>query len=81
MSDVTLFIDGVPRRVPSDVTVAVAILNHGTMSLRKSSEGQPRAPVCAMGTCFECRVTVDGQAGVRACITPVTEGMQVETMS
>jgi len=81
MSDVTVFIGGVPRRVPSDVTVAVAILNHGTTSFRKSSGGMPRSPVCAMGTCFECRVMVDGKVGVRACITPVAEGMQVETMS
>jgi sarcosine oxidase subunit alpha len=32
-----------------------------------------------MGTCFECRVTVDGQAGVRACLLTVREGMQVGT--
>jgi sarcosine oxidase subunit alpha len=32
-----------------------------------------------MGTCFECRVAVDGRSGVRACLVTVHEGMQVMT--
>jgi sarcosine oxidase subunit alpha len=39
----------------------------------------PRAPLCGMGVCFECRVQVDGVAHVRACMTPVSDGMQVVT--
>jgi NADPH-dependent 2,4-dienoyl-CoA reductase/sulfur reductase-like enzyme len=30
-----------------------------------------------MGTCFECRVEVDGATHVRSCLTPVREGMSV----
>ena len=32
-----------------------------------------------MGVCFECLVQVDGRPGVRACTTPIVEGMRVET--
>lgn len=76
-----MFIDGVPRRVPDDVTVAVAVLSNGVLAFHRSPNGSPRAPLCGMGTCQECRVTIDGKAGVRACVTPVAEGMQVETGS
>jgi glycine/D-amino acid oxidase-like deaminating enzyme len=32
-----------------------------------------------MGVCFECRVTIDGRPGQRACLTTVAPGMTVET--
>jgi predicted molibdopterin-dependent oxidoreductase YjgC len=32
---------------------------------------------CGMGVCFDCLVTVDGRPGVRACMTPVRDGMDV----
>jgi NADH dehydrogenase/NADH:ubiquinone oxidoreductase subunit G len=31
-----------------------------------------------MGVCFDCAVFVDGRPNVRACMTPVREGMKVE---
>lgn len=78
-SDITLRIDGVPRRVPAGTTLAAALLQLGVTSFRRDSHGLPRAPLCGMGTCFECRVTVDGVQGVRACVTPVRDEMQVES--
>ena len=79
MSDVTVTINGVPRLVPDDVTVAVALLRLGPVAFRHSVRGMPRAPLCAMGSCFECRVTIDGTPGVRACLEPVRDGQVVET--
>jgi sarcosine oxidase subunit alpha len=32
-----------------------------------------------MGTCHECRVTVDGVPHRRACLEIVREGMEVQT--
>jgi D-hydroxyproline dehydrogenase subunit gamma len=32
-----------------------------------------------MGVCFECLVAIDGRGNRQACLTPVEEGMQVET--
>jgi hypothetical protein len=34
-----------------------------------------------MGTCFECRATVNGIVAVRTCMEPVREGLSVETQS
>jgi len=51
----------------------------GTGGARRSVSGQPRAPLCGMGACGECRVTIDGRAQQRACMTAARAGMEVET--
>jgi sarcosine oxidase subunit alpha len=79
MSDITILVDGTPRRVPADTTVAVALMQLGVPALRRASDGTPRWPLCGMGTCFECRAVVDGRVAVRTCMEPVREGMTVET--
>lgn len=43
--------------------------------------GAPRGLFCGMGLCFDCLVTVDGRPDVRACMTPVRDGMQIETVA
>ncbi|MBN6149721.1 (2Fe-2S)-binding protein [Xanthomonas sp. AmX2] len=60
----------------SSVAAAVAQV---TLRFRRSRGGQPRAPLCGMGVCSECRVRIDGVGQLRACITPVRDGMQVWT--
>ncbi len=79
MSDITIVVNGLPRRVAHDITVAAALLQHGPASFRHSVGGAPRAPLCAMGSCHECRVTIDDRPAVRACLEPVREGLRVET--
>ena len=78
-SDITILVDGVPRRVPASATLAAALLQVGVTAFRRDLRGEPRAPVCGMGSCFECRVTVDNTPDVRSCLVPVREGMRVET--
>lgn len=73
-----LSVNGQSVDVPSGASVAAAVAL-ATLRFRRSVSGTPRGPLCGMGVCLECRVTVDGAAHVRACITPVTEGMQVYT--
>ena len=41
-----------------------------------SLAGAPRGPLCGMGQCFECRVSVDGRER-RACLTPARDGQEV----
>jgi sarcosine oxidase subunit alpha len=77
--DVNVVVDGVPHPVPADITLAAALLNLGVTAFRRDLLRLPRAPLCGMGTCFECRVTIDGIRGSRACLEPVRDGMQVET--
>jgi sarcosine oxidase subunit alpha len=80
-SDITIFVDGVPRRVPASATLAAALLQAGVTAFRRDLHGRARAPICGMGSCFECRVTVDNTSEVRSCLVPVREGMRVETGS
>ncbi len=68
-------------RVVAGTTVASALLNLGMTSFRCSVSGEPRAPLCGMGVCFECRVTIDSRPHQRACLIPVAEGMNVITAS
>ncbi|MGN6246458.1 MAG: (2Fe-2S)-binding protein [Motilibacteraceae bacterium] len=61
-------------------TVAAALLATGVRSWRTTrSEGRPRGVFCGIGVCFDCLVTVDGRPGVRACLQPARDGMQVST--
>ncbi len=58
-------------------TVAAAILSAGVTAFRRSVTGEPRAPLCGMGICFECRVTIDGAPHQRSCQIAVREGMEI----
>jgi predicted molibdopterin-dependent oxidoreductase YjgC len=76
---ITLTIDNISINVDDDTTVAAAILNLGISAFRKSVGGESRGPLCGMGICFECRVTIDGVPHQRSCNKFVTEGMKVVT--
>ena len=60
------------------LVVAALLLGLG-LSLRRSTTGQPRGPLCGMGTCFECRMTVNGESGVRTCNLLCADGMEIST--
>jgi sarcosine oxidase subunit alpha len=80
MSDeVTIFINGVPVTVSASSTVCAALLEARAIALRRSATGEPRGPLCGMGVCFECRVTIDGQPHRRSCQILCREGMDVRT--
>jgi D-hydroxyproline dehydrogenase subunit gamma len=76
---IEITIDGVVHRVPAGQTVAAAILNAGGWGVRRSVDGDVRGPVCGMGTCHECRVTIDGVGHRRACMVVCRAGMVVAT--
>lgn len=73
-----LQVNGRPVEVAAGASVAAAVATHEG-AFRRSRSGQPRAPLCGMGVCFECRVRIDGVAQLRACMTLAREGMQVDT--
>jgi NADPH-dependent 2,4-dienoyl-CoA reductase/sulfur reductase-like enzyme len=72
-------VDGKPVEVPQGATVAAAVLLAGVSAFRQSVTGELRGPVCGMGICFECRVTIDGRAHERSCQMPCREGMTIQT--
>lgn len=76
---VTLVVDGVLVTMPSGSMVSAAVLKTGTYAFRRSATGEPRGPLCGMGICFECRVTIDGEAHSRSCQTVCENGMDVRT--
>jgi sarcosine oxidase subunit alpha len=75
----TVQIDGRLVVVTPGTTVAAAVWNAGMTWFRTSAGGEPRGPVCGMGICFECRVTVDGAPHRRACMLACAPGMTIET--
>lgn len=79
MSTINVRINGKDQTVAHGVSVAAAILNAGETRFRQSVEGVPRGPVCGMGICYECRVTIDGQFHLRSCTIACEEGMVIET--
>jgi sarcosine oxidase subunit alpha len=73
-------VDGKPIEAYEGETVAAAMLAAGILTFRLSRKNrEPRGLYCGMGVCFECLVTVDGMHAVQACLTPVVDGMQIET--
>jgi len=76
---VTLVVNGVSVSMPAGSMVSAAILKTGVTAFRRSATGELRGPLCGMGRCFECRVTIDGEAHCRSCQTICRDGMDVRT--
>jgi D-hydroxyproline dehydrogenase subunit gamma len=82
MSDaIEIVVNAKVLRVEPGVTVASALLNNDHHVFRRSTTGEVRAPVCGMGICYECRVTINDVAHQRACMVTVEHGMRVDTGS
>ena len=76
---VTVVVNGVLVIMPEGSMVAAAILKTGIHGFRRSATGELRGPLCGMGICFECRVTIDGEQHCRSCQTVCENGMDVRT--
>ncbi len=72
-------IDGERLECLPGTTVAAAILNAGAAHFRTSVADEARGPLCGMGICFECRVTINGMPHQRSCTALVEHGMEIET--
>lgn len=76
---VSVTINGRRIDVDAGTTVAAALVLADVRGMRMSVSGQPRAALCGMGVCQECRVTIDGRAHALACQTLCREGQSVST--
>lgn len=76
---IELYINSEKVIVEPGTTVAAAILNLGIGRFRRSVAGSPRAPLCGMGICFECRVMINGSRHERSCLITAAPGMEVST--
>ena len=58
-------------------SIAAALASGNILTLRRTRSGAPRGLHCGMGACFDCVVTVDGRAGIRACLEKAKAGIAV----
>ena len=77
--EIWLKVNGVTILVQSGTVVAAAVELAGAKSFRRSVTNEPRGPLCGMGVCMECRVTINGLAHCRSCQTLCEPGMEVRT--
>ncbi|MDD4526079.1 MAG: (2Fe-2S)-binding protein [Lachnospiraceae bacterium] len=60
--------------------IAAALKAQGVMIHRYTAKKHsPRGIFCAIGRCTDCVMVVDGEPNIRTCITPLREGMTVQT--
>ncbi|SDX10043.1 2Fe-2S iron-sulfur cluster-binding protein [Roseicitreum antarcticum] len=71
--------DGRALHAREGVSIASALTEAGIRALRLTPTGAPRGMFCGMGVCQECLVVVNGQPSQRACMTPLTDGMEITT--
>ena len=63
-------------------SIASALAADGVDVLSRSFKyHRPRGVLCAAGRCPNCLVEVDGLPSVRACVTPVRDGMRVRSQN
>jgi predicted molibdopterin-dependent oxidoreductase YjgC len=77
-ASVSLTVNGEAIKVKPGVSVAAAMLAAGQTVFRTSVSDQPRGPLCGMGICMECRVTINGRAHQKSCQILCAEGMVIE---
>ncbi len=77
---ISVSVDGQPVVAFEGESAAAVLLAQGMRTFRHTAGlGQGRGLYCGMGICYDCLVTVDGVANVRACMTPVEQGTAIET--
>ena len=76
---VAFALDGAPAEALEGDTLLTAILvKRGYLRIAEFTEA-PRAGFCLMGACQDCWVATESGRALRACTTPVAEGMAVVT--
>jgi len=76
---ISITINGQPHQVEPCISVAAALALCEVLSTRQSVTGMMRAPVCGMGVCQECRVSINNQRHQLACQTLIANHMDIQT--
>lgn len=76
---IALIINNQKVTVSEGSSVAIAIFASDAETFRRSISGEPRFPLCGMGICFECRVTINDVKHQRSCQILAENGMKIET--
>jgi D-hydroxyproline dehydrogenase subunit gamma len=76
---IQLRVNGQTISVAAGTVVAAAVAASGRSRFRRSVGGEARGPLCGMGICMECRVTINGHPYCRSCQITCEEAMEVRT--
>lgn len=77
---VSFIYDGKELKGYEGEPIAAALKANDVMVHRYTAKKhEPRGIFCAIGRCTDCVMVVDGMPNVRTCITPLKEGMVVQT--
>jgi predicted molibdopterin-dependent oxidoreductase YjgC len=76
---VRVFVDGAAVAASAGDSVLVAVLSAHNALRRHEFSDEPRAGFCLMGACQDCWVWLADHSRVRACTTPVADGMNILT--
>lgn len=76
---VKFYMDGKTLKGYEGEPIASALKVAGVMVHRHTKKDSPRGVFCAIGRCTDCVMVVDGKPNVRTCVTPLKEGMVVQT--
>src|SRR6266436_2412153 len=76
---ISIRINGRSIKVPPGTIVAAAVTLAGVACFHRSVLDQPRGPLCGMGICMECRVTINEQLHCRSCQRLCEQGMVAQT--
>ena len=76
---INFWIDGQAARALEGDTLLVAMLIEGRHLRTSEFGGGARAGFCLMGACQDCWVRTETGERLRACTTPVREGLRVMT--
>lgn len=77
---VQIIVDGTPIPAKKGEPILAALLASGIRINRYTiKKHEPRGLFCGIGQCTDCAMVVDGVPNVRTCITPVRDGMIVQT--
>ncbi|WP_447555116.1 FAD-dependent oxidoreductase [Vreelandella sp. EE22] len=76
--EIAFTFEGEQVRAVEGQSLGAALVGAGHLSQREGRLVGNHGHYCGMGACFECLVSVDGHAGVRACMTPARQGQAVK---
>ena len=78
---INVIVNGQQLFVPVGTVAAAAVARAGLAGFRAPvfQGGPARGPLCGMGVCFECRITINGVPHERSCQIICQEGMELRT--
>lgn len=77
---VDITVNGKSIRARKGEMIIAALLANGIIVNRITRKHkEPRGLFCGIGQCTDCVMVVNGRPNVRTCVTPVEDGMVIET--